>query len=229
MGFLSGSTTVVRFAAVPPPHLDREVVAQAVGRRAFREFDPEGSDTSVVAGWVGIHDPLASTFTPADLFFQQYLAVGFRIDRRAVPAKLLALERRRAEEAEKAARGLERLGAAIRKQVRTEVEARLLLRALPTPRVFDCVWNLDAGRVYFSGRSRSAVDAFTVLFRQTFGVGPVPLIPYLTAEHLGLPPAAVDAVRAVAPCRLTDGEAAPASHDDVPHLPLAARGAEDGV
>jgi DNA recombination-dependent growth factor C len=226
VGFLSGSTTVVRFVAAPPPHLDRDAVARAVTRRVFRDLEPDGGDRSEAAGWVGVHDPLATTFTPADLFFQRHLAVGFRYDRRAVPAKLLSLERRRAEEALKAERGLERLGATARKQVKTDVEARLLLRALPTPRLFDCVWNLDTGRLYFSGRARRPVDAFVELFRQTFGVGPVPLIPYLAAEHVGLPPGAIEGVRSVAPCRLTGTEDAPARDDEVPRLPLTAHAAE---
>ena len=225
MGFLSRSTTVVRFVALPPPHLDRDAVARAVARRTFRALDPEGGDASETAGWVGIHDPLASTFTPADLFFQHYLAVGFRYDRRAVPAKLLWLERRRAEEALEAARGLDHLGASARKEVKTDVEARLLLRALPVPRLFDCVWNLDTGRVYLSGRARRPVDTFVELFRHTFGVGPVPLIPYLAAEHVGLPPGVVEGVRGVAPCRLT-GDDPPARDDDVPRLPLVGHEAD---
>ena len=99
MGLLSTSSTVVRFVATPPARLDRDAVARAVARRAFRELDPEGGDAAQAAGWVGIHDPLATDFSPADLFFQRWLAVGFRWDRRAVPAKLLWLERRRAEAA----------------------------------------------------------------------------------------------------------------------------------
>ena len=225
MGLLSRSTTVVRFAALPPPHLDRDAVARTVARRAFRALDPEGGDASETAGWVGIHDPLATTFTPADLFFQHYLVVGFRYDRRTVPAKLLWLERRHAEEAQKAARGLDRLGATARKEVRADVEARLLLRALPVPRLLDCVWNLDTGRVYLSGRARRPVDTFVELFRHTFGVGPVPLIPYLAAEHVGLPPGVVEGVRGVAPCRLT-GDDPFAGDDDVPHLPLGTHAAE---
>lgn len=210
---------MARFVAPAPSHLDREAIARAVTRRAFRELDDDRGDVSEAAGWVAVHDPLETTLSPSDLFFQHYLAVGFRIDRRAIPAKLLWLERRRAEAAWRAERGLERLGAAVRKQIKSEVEARLLLRALPTPRLYECVWNLDRGLVYFTGRARRPVEAFSELFRQTFGVGPVPLIPYLAAEHVGLPPAAVDAVRAIAPSTL----ASPG--DDVPRLPLPLDGA----
>lgn len=219
MGFLSSSTTVVRFVAVPPRRLDREAVARAVGRRAFREAEADGLAVAQSFGWVGIHDPLATELTPADLFFQQYLVVGFRYDRRTVPAKLLWLERRRAEEALKAERGAERLGKADRQQIKSDVEARLLARALPAPRLFDCVWNLETGRLYFSGKLRVATEAFGAVFRETFGVAPVPLIPYLAAEHTGLAPHLLEALRAAEPSRFTD-EPDTATRDDVPRLPL---------
>jgi hypothetical protein len=221
MGLLGASSTVVRLVAPPPSPLDRDAHARAVARRTFRELDPDGGDTTQSSGWVGIHDPLATKLTAADLFFQHWLLVGFRWDKRAVPAKLLFLERRRAEAALREERGLERLGAAARKQIKADVEARLLLRALPTPRLFDCVWNLDNGRIYFTGKLRAAREAFTDCFRQTFGVAPVPMIPYLTAEHVGLPARVVDAVRAVEPSSLVGEPEVPVERTGVPRLPLA--------
>lgn len=145
--------------------------------------------------------------------------MGFRHDRRAVPAKLLFLERRRAENAMRVERGMERLGAAMRKQIKADVEARLLARALPTPRLYDCVWNLETGRVYLTGKQRAAREAFVEHFRQTFGVTPVPLIPYLAAEHVGLPTHVVDALRAVEPASFTD-VAIPQPDSDIPRLPI---------
>jgi recombination associated protein RdgC len=220
VGLLARSSSVVRFAAAPSSRLDREAVARAVGRRLFRDLDPETGDVNQASGWVGIHDPLATELTPADLFFQHYLAVGFRWDRRAVPPKLLFLERRRAEAVRRAERGVEHLGKAERRQIKADVEARLLLHALPVPRLFDCVWNLETGRVYFTGKLRAAREAFAQLFRETFGVTPVPLIPYLAAEHVGLPGRTVDAVRAVEPASFVPAE--PVSEGDgPPRLPLA--------
>lgn len=223
MGFLSASSTIVRFAAPAPARIDREALAAAVSRRTFRELDAEASDAPQACGWVGVHDPLAVHLSPADLFFQQWLVVGFRFDRRSVPAKLLWLERRRLEEARKAERGIPRLGAAARREIKEEVASRLLARALPAPRLFDCAWNLDTGRVLFTGKARAPREAFVELFRQTFGVQPVPMIPYLAVEHMGLPALQVDAVRAVEPASLVAPEE-PAARG-VPHLPLEQPGA----
>jgi recombination associated protein RdgC len=220
VGFLSASTSVVRFIAVAPARLEREAIAKAVTKRAFRESDPEIGDPRQAWGWVTIHDPLLTTFTPADLFFHHYLVLGFRYDKRLVPPKLLMLERRRLENERKAARGVTKLGAAERREIKSEIADRLVARALPTPRLFDVVWNVESGRIYFSGKLRAAREAFTDCFRDTFGVAPVPLIPYLAAEHVGLPARQVEALRAVEPATFV-GTAEPPASDDVPRLPIA--------
>ena len=218
VGFLSASTSVVRFVASAPTRMDRDAIARAVTAHAFRESDPEVGDPRQAWGWITIHDPLATTFTPADLFFHHYVVLGFRYDKRLVPPKLLMLERRRLEQERKTTRGVTKLGAAERREIKDEVAQRLVARALPTPRLFDVVWNLETGRVYFSGKLRAAREAFADAFRQTFGVMPVPLIPYLAAEHVTLGSRQVDAVRAVEPCSLV---AAP-DPAEVPRLPLEA-------
>lgn len=219
VALLSTSTTVVRFHAPAPKRADREAIARAVTHRAFRDDDASSAILKQSCGWVGVHDPLQVELGPADLFFQQYLLVGFRFDRRAVPAKLLFLERRRVEAGRKAERGVDRLGARERREIKDEVEERLMAQALPAPRLFDCAWNLETGRVYFTGKLRAAREAFTDLFRQTFGVGPVPLIPYLAAEHLGLTGRTIELLRAVEPSSLV-APAAPAPTPGVPRLPL---------
>lgn len=225
MGFLSASTSVVRYVAVAPVRMERDAIAKAVTKRAFRESDPEIGDPRQAWGWVTIHDPLLTSFTPADLFFHHYLVLGFRYDKRLVPPKLAWLERRRLENERKAARGMTKLGAAERREIKDEIAARLVARALPTPRLFDVVWNVATGRVYFSGKLRAAREAFADCFRETFGVAPVPLIPYLAAEHVGLAPRQVEAVRAVEPSAMTAApDAVPSVADPqagVPRLPLA--------
>jgi len=225
VGFLSTSTSVVRFVAVAPSRMNREAIAKAVSKRAFRDREPDVGDPREASGWVTIHDPLGTAFTAADLFFHHYLVLGFRYDRRLVPPKLLMLERRRLENERKVARGVERLNAAERREIKEEVAQRLVQQALPTPRLFDVVWNLETGRVYFSGKLRAAREAFSTCFRETFGVMPVPLIPYLAAEQVGLDARQVEAVRAVEPASFVPESAV---RQDIPRLPLTSD-AEEAV
>jgi hypothetical protein len=219
VGVLSAITSVVRLVAAPPARIQRDALAAAVSRRAFREPELDGGERAETSGWVGIHDPLVTELGAADLFVQHYLVVGFRWDRRVVPPKPLWLERRRLEAERKAERGVERLSAPERKEIKEEVARRLMTRALPVPRLFDCIWNLDTGHVLFTGKARAAREAFGECFRHTFGVAPVPLIPYLAAEHVGLDAHHVEALRAVEPASLVADDA-PRVRDDVPRLAL---------
>ena len=99
------------------------------------------------------------------------------------------------------------MSAAERKEIKEEIASRLIAQALPSPRLLEVVWNLETGRLYFSGKVRAAREAFAECFRRTFGVTPVPLIPYLAAEHVGLSDGAVQAVRGVEPSSLVAGAA----------------------
>ena len=227
MGFLSASTSVVRFLAAAPSRLERETIAHAVTRHAFREGDPGAGDARQAWGWIAMHDPLQTEFTPADLFFHHYLVLGFRYDKRLVPPKLLMLERRRLERERAAARGVERVSSAERREIKDELAARLVAQALPAPRLFDVVWNLETGRVYFSGKLRAAREAFGDCFRRTFGVTPIPLIPYLAAEHVGLGTGTVNAVRAVEPASLLAAPPPPVPPAVRPQVRDAAIGSEE--
>jgi len=222
MGFLSASSSIVRFDARAPRTIDREAFCEAVNRHAFREDDEDGLPRQEAFGWVAIHDPLVVELEPSDIFFQQYAVLGFRYDRRVAPAKLVRLETRRAEAERKEQQGLERLGRAVRREIKEEIEARLLLRALPSPQLFECAWDLERHTVYFTGKSRAPREAFTALFRDTAGVSPLPVIPYLAAERVGLSEAIVEAVRGVEPSVLAS------RRDEEPRVAAAAAGASAG-
>ncbi len=196
---------MVRLHAKPPKNIDRLAFASAVTERAFRDHDELGMPRKESSGWVTMHDPLSTDFDPTDLFFQQYLVVGFRFDTRAVPAKLVWVERRRVEDRRKVEMGVDRLSRATKREIKDEVESNLIGRALPNPKLFECAWNLETEAVYFTGKLKSAREAFSSLFRDTFGVTPTPMIPYLAAERVGIPANIVDQVREVEPSRLAAG------------------------
>jgi DNA recombination-dependent growth factor C len=214
MGFLSATSTIVRLHATPPKNIDRLAIARAVSDGAFRDQDELGIPKAEASGWVAIHDPMVTELDPTDLFFQQYLVVGFRFDVRAFPAKLAWIERRRAEAARKAEQNLERIGRNLRREIKEDVESSLLARALPNPKLFECAWNLETEVVYFTGKLKSAREAFTKLFRETFGVTPTPMIPYLAVERVGLADRVVDQLRAVEPSRLVPAAAPRGNGDD---------------
>ncbi|MEO2169924.1 MAG: recombination-associated protein RdgC [bacterium] len=201
MGFLSASSTIVRLHAQAPAKPDRSAMVDAISRHAFKDDEP-GLPREEASGWVTIHDPMVTYFDTSDVFFQQYLLVGFRYDKRSVPAKLAWMERRVAERERRERDGVERLTLSIRREIKEEVTDRLMQKALPVPRLFECAWNLDTGIVYFTTRTGTVQEAFQTAFRETFGVAPMPMIPYLTAEHVGLSAKVVDTFRGLEPALL---------------------------
>lgn len=205
MGFLSASSTIVRFHAPPPARINRQEMRDAVERHVFRATEDAGLPREERFGWVAIHDPMVVSLDETDLFFQDQLLIGFRYDKRSVPAKLAWMERRIAERERREQDGVERLSLSIRREIRDDVTDRLMQKALPVPRLFECAWNLKTGVLLFTTRTGTVQEAFTTTFRETFGITPTPLIPWFVAERIGLPARTVDSFRKQAPAEIAAG------------------------
>ena len=77
----------------------------------------------------------------------------------------------------------------------------------------DVDWMLfhDPGRVSLA---RLTIGEYRNAIRDTFGVAPIPMIPYLAAERVGVPDNIVDRVREVEPSRLVSEPADPMTNGD---------------
>ena len=177
----------------------------AVERHVFKEGSSEGLPREERFGWVAVHDPMVTTFDETDLFYQDRLLLGFRYDKRSVPAKLAWMERRVAERERREQDGVDRLNLAIRREIRDDVTDRLMQKALPVPRLFECAWDLKTGVLLFTTRTGTVQEAFTTTFRETFDITPTPLIPWFVAERIGLPARTVDSLRKQAPAEIAVG------------------------
>jgi hypothetical protein len=100
----------------------------------------------------------------------------------------------------------------------------MLLATINT--AFNQIWRVEKERpilwrflVYWTIISMGPILFVRADHDETFGVAPLPLIPYLAAEHVGLDGRQVDALRAVEPSTLT-GTAEADPRADVPRLPL---------
>lgn len=170
MGLLTGNLSFRRFKVigeVPGDFRDRFV--EDVRRRAFREnLDARTADDNI--GWVNIADPDDADFDLNKVVYNQYLVLGLRVDRKRVPARLLTILARRRQAEVREAKGIERLSANHRREIKEAVEEDMLQRALPTVQVHDMAWDLDAGEVRFFSTSDAVADLFRVYFKDTFGL-----------------------------------------------------------
>ncbi|WP_305042210.1 recombination-associated protein RdgC [Geoalkalibacter sp.] len=160
-----------------------EWAAALLAKHAFVPIDSGSEEVS--SGWVSLDDPQDATFAERrDFLRPPNLVFTLRRDQRRVPAAVLRRHLQQAEENFLAAHpGLQRVPKDKREELRETVKGALLARTLPTPSLFDAVWDLDRGLLTFTGTSTAIADIFEGLFRQTFeGLRLVALHPFARAR-----------------------------------------------
>src|SRR4051812_40086582 len=99
MPALKGSLTYARFfveGELPDDFRDR--FPKAIRSKAMKPLDPD-DDTPERSGWSRIGDPFEVDLGYGDVFFNEYLNLGFRTDRWAIPGPMLRAKLREAETA----------------------------------------------------------------------------------------------------------------------------------
>jgi recombination associated protein RdgC len=181
----TGKLTYARFYVEgDPPDDFRQRFMRSIRHRAMRplELDEEELERS---GWCQLGEPFTTELAYDDVFLDEYINVGFRTDRWALPT---ALVRRKAKEAERAY--VEKKGRALsrheRKELKLMVTKKLRREISPTTRLVDLSWSLGEGVVRFFSHANKPAAAMTELFTKTFGLKLVPESPYTLAARLGI-------------------------------------------
>lgn len=183
MPFLSSSGSFTRYGIVETDkalrisdHLD------CLMKHAFRDIDEEADERS--CGWVCFDDWLDPAFHAAPPEKAHYLAFSLRQDtRRVAPAVLkkhltLAL---RAEKELLRERGKTYVTKDRKQEIKEQVAARLMSRALPIPAYFEVVWNLKENVVLLATTNSKIKLVFEEEFTKTFGLNLEPMTPYFQA------------------------------------------------
>jgi DNA recombination-dependent growth factor C len=175
---MRGASSFTRFLVDgrPPPDY-AESYPPRILRHAFREID-EAGDAEISVGWVDILDALDNRFEGESYFRGGYIAMALRMDVRKVPPRALAWHCRAAESEIRRREGRAFLPRARRREIRDQVRARLLRRAIPVSSAYDVVWNPSARVVALGSLSRKACEALVDLFRRTFDLRLMPMFPY---------------------------------------------------
>jgi hypothetical protein len=156
MSLLSGSLSYRRLRI-----LDRvDVDDTAFNRLIFREELSRRSDEAN-AGWVSVDG------TELVQHSGDATVIGVRIDSKRVNGKLLAIKVGERIAAVKAEKGLERIGAAYKREIRDAVKEELTSRALPGVTTVDLMWFADIGQALLFSTSDAALDIVGALFRET--------------------------------------------------------------
>jgi DNA recombination-dependent growth factor C len=183
---LRGSLTYSRFfvdGEVPDDF--REKYMRAIRLRAMKPLEAEDDDLER-SGWSKLAEPFEIELRYDDVFYNEFVVLGFRTDRWQIPGPMLKARVREAEAAYLEKKGREKLGRKERAELKESVARKLRKQTAPSTRVVDVVWSLDEGLVRFFSHAEKAAGNMIELFHKTFGLRLVPESPYTLAERLGL-------------------------------------------
>ncbi len=197
MPALKGSLTYTRLFVDGDLRKDfRDAFMKSIRLRAMKPLEPD-EEVPERAGWCTIGEPFDVEPAYEDVFYNEYLNLGYRTDKWVIPPTLLRAKVREAEAAQLARKGRERLTRQERTELKELVVKRLRKQLAPATRVVDLSWSLDEGLVRFFSQSDRAILAMSDLFHRTFGLKLVPEAPYTLAARLGLSKAAETAWQAL--------------------------------
>lgn len=206
MGALKGSISYTLY------HVDGELpqnfteqFLERIQEFSFRELKPESEDDTS-HGWCVLGDMLDIEFDASKVFRNEYLGLGLRVDKWALPGALLKalIERKGKEVMEQ--KGKTRLLRSEKEAIRETVTRGMKEMMLPSAAMVDMVWNLEEKQVRFWTQSGGRCELFMELFESTFGVRLVPTNPYVAAINCGLSDAEVGALSDVEQVRFTSFE-----------------------
>jgi recombination associated protein RdgC len=186
MPALKGSLSYARFFVDGElPEDFRERFMKSIRLRAMKPLQPD-EDALERSGWCAIGDPFELELRYDNVFYNNFLNLGFRTDRWAIPGPLLRTKVREAELAYRDKKGRERLSKRERMEIKELVARKLRKQFVPAMRVMDFSWSLDEGVVRFFSQSPKPALAMSDLFTKSFGLKLVPEAPYTLATRLGL-------------------------------------------
>ena len=210
MPALRGSLTYARFFALGDvPDDFREKFMRAIRLRAMKPLEPDDEELERT-GWCKVGEPFEIELHYEDVFYNEYVNLGFRTDKWQIPSSILKQRVREAESAYLEKKGRERLGRNERTELKEMVARKLRRQMPPATRMVDVSWSMNEGVVRFFSHAEKAAGNMIELFHRTFGLRLVPEAPYTLAERLGLSKAQQSAwqdLEITSLARLTEEEA----------------------
>jgi len=181
MGFASASCALTRYRVLehPSPAFLAQVPA-LLKRYAFQDIDAlPGEERSF--GWTSFDDMLDTEWIAAPPEKGAYLAFALRLETRRIPPGVLKKHHALAMGEEKrrmAEHGKQFISRERKKELKEQVQLRLMRHFLPIPAIFDVIWATQSDIVYFASTQRKILDLFEEYFTKCFEFPLEQLTPY---------------------------------------------------
>jgi DNA recombination-dependent growth factor C len=182
MGLLSSNVSLMRYRVpgqLPEPLMD--TITHLLTQNAIVEIDDEDMDQSI--GWTSFEDPFTPNFTGSSFVIGSHFVFSFRIDKKAIPSKVINKRYRSEIKKYLKENDKEFLSRNERKQIKEEVLRQLSVRIPATPNVFDVLWNYEKSILWFFSTQKSANELFEIFFTKTFKLNLIRRFPYTAAQE----------------------------------------------
>jgi len=205
LGARSGSLTFTRFftQGALPKDLRRKFL-EAAKLRVFEPLKPE-DEALEASGWCVMERPFDLELDSAKMFHDNFVLLGFRVDRYRIPGALLKSQISDEEQRQLARGKKTKLSRNEKLEIKTRVVMRLRKKVIPSSKAIDLCWHLDSGVVLFFGHSKRMLTDFAALFEKTFGLALLEDSPYAAAKRAGLSREQERALKQVEPLSFSDG------------------------
>ena len=128
-------------------------------------------------GWVSLTDILDTDFKEASYALGDYLIFSLRIDRKQISPKLMKIRLMEEQRKFLTEHGQTRIGKAMNEGIKDRVRLELMSKIDPVPSFYDVLWAVGQNKVYFSSLSDKVADDFVELFKKTFSLNLVRILP----------------------------------------------------
>jgi DNA recombination-dependent growth factor C len=182
MSLLSASVSITRYKVegqLDAPIL--ETVATALSENAISEIDDQAPEK--VSGWTSFEKPYQPDFSGSSFVYGAYLIFALRIDKKAIPAKVVQKHFMIASARHLDESGRQYLSRNEKQRIKDQVIDGLSLKVPATPNVYDIVWNYEESFLWFFSNLKAANEELETLFLRSFDLTLVRMFPY-TAAHL---------------------------------------------
>jgi len=209
MGLMSPSASVTRYRVEGKPLSPvLETLRKGLTAFAVKEIDAGPADRT--SGWTAFNHPYLPVFDDDSWVQDPFLVFSLRVDRKVLSSRVLQKHLQLAAQEKAAELKIPFLSRKEKDLLQDQVKTTLQRRIPSTPRVFDIVWNLEAGSLFFFSNLRSANEELDALFSKSFGPTLVRLFPYTLAAFMsGLSPRQQDRMLKLSPAKFTEEDARP--------------------
>jgi len=205
LGARGGSLTFTRFftQGALPKDLRRKFL-EAAKLRVFEPLKPE-DEALEATGWCVMERPFDLELDSAKMFHDNFVLLGFRVDRYRIPGALLKSQISDEEQRQLARGKKTKLSRNEKLEIKDRVVMRLRKKLVPSSKAIDLCWHLDSGVVLFFGHSKRMLLDFAALFEKSFGLALMEDSPHAAASRADLPRELERALKQIEPLSFSSG------------------------